>query len=71
MGGVWLYREGATPADITAKYPDLTVFESRPLWMTDQEERLVRTKFSDPAEKKAWLDLLSNEPKAGPIWNAP
>ncbi|HXC54620.1 MAG TPA: hypothetical protein VNU97_04950 [Rhizomicrobium sp.] len=55
-GGVWIYLEAASSADIKAAYPDLTVFEALPTWWDAENEKLTRkADFRDPF----WQDWLS------------
>ena len=58
MGGVWLYIEAATAAEIEAAHPALTVFEVPPAWWSAEMESLTRTHdFRDPFWKN-WLSEL-------------
>jgi hypothetical protein len=37
QGGIWLIIDARTPQEVAAKYPMLTVPESKPDWMTRTE----------------------------------
>jgi hypothetical protein len=55
-GGVWLYLEAGSPAEIRTTYPNLTVFEAPPPWWNAENESLTRkANFRDPF----WQDWLS------------
>ena len=43
QGGIWLYIEAGNPAEIAARYRDLTVFETPPAWWTDEMEQNARS----------------------------
>lgn len=46
-GGVWLVIHARSRDEITEKYRDLNVFDSRPDWMTDEEyHRIERSSLS-------------------------
>jgi hypothetical protein len=59
MGGVWLYLEAASPAEIKTAYPDLTVFETPPAWWTAENESLTRGKNSRDPVWRDWLSKLN------------
>jgi len=43
MGGIWSLIDALTKEEIGSKYPELTVLDVRPKWMTDDRyEELVR-----------------------------
>ena len=43
MGGIWSFITARTKDEIRAKYPELTVIDERPEWMTDEKyDELVR-----------------------------
>jgi hypothetical protein len=56
QGGVWLYLKAGTAADITDRYPALTVFETPPDWWTDEMERQARV---NDATSPFWHDWLT------------
>jgi hypothetical protein len=39
-GGLWAYVVASSPAEILERFPELTVFESKPDWMTDDSPEL-------------------------------
>ncbi len=57
MGGVWAIITAHSKDDITAKYPVLTIFETRPSWMTEQDyDRIASTScFDIDDEPPNWL----------------
>jgi hypothetical protein len=55
MGGVWLYFFARTPNEITATYPELTLIEERPAWMTDVDEPDKSMTFDIDEEPTGWL----------------
>lgn len=42
QGGVWLLLEAQSHGEAQAMYPMLTVFETRPDWMTESDEAEYR-----------------------------
>jgi hypothetical protein len=42
QGGVWAYLRAETAAEIQAKYPELTLFETPPSWMGPSELSKLR-----------------------------
>jgi hypothetical protein len=62
-GGVWSIVHARTAAEITAKYPELKVFEPRPAWMDDKEyARIARVRaFDIDAHPSGWLLTLVKE----------
>lgn len=49
MGGLWAVLIAPSEDAITSKYPELSVADSQPIWMTDEEVARLR---SEPI----WLD---------------
>jgi hypothetical protein len=43
MGGIWLIVKARSAGEIRHKYPELTVFENRPDWMTTTIYEQLRT----------------------------
>ena len=56
QGGIWLYIEAKSPAQITETYRDLTVFEAPPPWWTASMEEAAQSLLGDPF----WNQWLSN-----------
>ena len=56
QGGIWLYLEAGDVAEITSKYPALTVFEAPPDWWASEMERSVR---GEDANSSFWRDWLA------------
>jgi len=63
MGGIWLYVEAASAAEVVERYPALVVVKRRPSWMSPEEDRKLRAKADNPFWTK-WLADLANEPPA-------
>jgi len=42
QGGVWLLLDAPSHAQAQAAFPGLAVFEERPKWMSESEERVYR-----------------------------
>ncbi len=42
QGGIWLLLEGSSFAEAKAAFPQLTVFETRPEWMSAADEAAYR-----------------------------
>jgi hypothetical protein len=57
-GAVWLYLEAASPGEIKACYPDLTVFETPPAWWDAQSEGLTRRANASEPFWQHWLSKL-------------
>jgi len=58
MGGVWVKVRARTPEEITARFPQLTVFPTgeRPDWMTDADEEAYTAKMHfDLDAPEGWL----------------
>jgi len=58
MGGLWAYVVAVSPAEIVDRFPELTVFESRPEWMTDDSPELVDIATEDIDEPRSFLGAL-------------
>ncbi len=52
QGGVWLLADASSPAEITRKYPGLTVYTQRPTWMTSGDEIKLRRELE--AKEFCW-----------------
>ncbi len=56
MGGVWMTISARSADEIEEKYPDLTVVDDRPDWMTyDVYEEIVKTSSYDIDSPTGWL----------------
>lgn len=57
MGGVWVIMHARTKQEISAKYPELTVADARPTWMTDDLYAKIAEKlwFNIDQEPSGWL----------------
>jgi hypothetical protein len=63
MGGVWAIVRARSPEEITKKFPDLKVVNSRPSWMTDEYYKKVLDRFQDIDEPPSgWFALLKYNP---------
>ncbi len=62
-GGVWLYLEAESAADLVARYPALTMIDNQPPWWTPAIEQELRSKVGDPW----WDDWLSKLPGSRPL----
>jgi hypothetical protein len=47
MGGLWSYVLAESAEAISGPYPELTVFEDRPTWMSAEEEASWNLKVDD------------------------
>ena len=63
MGGVWAVIHARSKEEISAKYPNLTVYDGRPNWMTVQMyNEIVSTLTIDISEEPTgWLRALLDE----------
>jgi len=63
MGGLWAVIFAREPADVSAKYPWLTVFEHRPEWMSDDEyaDIAAGAAFDIDQPLSGWLLTAANE----------
>lgn len=57
-GGVWLYVEAESRADLVKRFPSLTPIDELPTWWTPAIETEMRAKVGDPW----WNDWLSKLP---------
>ena len=57
MGGVWVFIRAGTRDEITTKFPQLTVVEERPEWMTPENEPGDDMTF-DVDSPTGWLKLF-------------
>jgi hypothetical protein len=62
-GGIWLYIVATRPDDIVASYPELTVIDLRPAWMTDEYEPGDDMTFDIDQPPTGWLKLLVDSRK--------
>ena len=46
QGAVWCFIWADSRDDVAAKYPDLTVVDEPPEWMTDDSLRLIRERMT-------------------------
>ena len=60
MGGVWLYVEARSAAEIVEQYPALTVFEEPPAWWDAEREQRTRAAVGPVWDD--WLARLADEP---------
>jgi len=58
MGGLWAYVVASSPAQIVHRFPELTVFESKPEWMADDSPELDGIAVEDIDEPGAFLGSL-------------
>ena len=65
MGGVWLLIDACSPAEIESKYPYLAAYETRPEWMSPEDEKQYRRdcveqgmRWDIDAPPDGWLDEL-------------
>ena len=66
MGGIWVILHARTKQEISAKYPELTVADERPSWMTDDLYAKTAEKrwFDIDQEPTGWLlELVKHRPK--------
>jgi hypothetical protein len=56
-GGVWLYIEAESAAQLVERYPALTVVDEPPAWLTPEREQELRAKVGDPWWSN-WLESL-------------
>ncbi len=63
MGGLWSYVLAESVEAITLAYPELTVFEERPDWMSPDEEASWKLKVDDvdSPDPSGLLLLLATE----------
>jgi hypothetical protein len=56
-GGHWAYLFARTKEEIAAKYPELTIAEARPKWMSDETYDLITSvnAFDIDDEPPEWL----------------
>jgi hypothetical protein len=55
IGGVWIYVFARTTEEIRTKYPELTVVEERPAWVTAGEEPDENMTFDIDRAPTGWL----------------
>ena len=59
MGGVWALIMARSKEEILEKYPDLTIVDERPSWMSDDYfERLTTKTYDIDDEPEGWLSKL-------------
>jgi hypothetical protein len=60
MGAVWAIITAHTRQEIESRFPDITVVDTRPPWMTDDQlERIASTLSLDIDDKpRGWLAEL-------------
>jgi hypothetical protein len=46
QGGVWAYITAESPEQITDRFPDLSVVEATPDWMTDEVRKNLEARMS-------------------------
>ncbi|HKO20677.1 MAG TPA: hypothetical protein VJU82_17515 [Acidobacteriaceae bacterium] len=67
-GGVWGFARAASETEILETFPELTVVYETPAWMTQEEERNIRSVSSfaigEPSSYPEWLRVLVAERRA-------
>ena len=59
MGGVWALIMARYKGEILEKYPDLTIVDERPSWMSDDHfENVIRKTYDIDDEPEGWLSKL-------------
>jgi hypothetical protein len=58
QGGVWLYLPAENRAELTKRYPALTVFDEPPRWWTPEMEAVTRKQNADDPLWRDWLAKL-------------
>ncbi len=63
MGGVWCLIAARSKDEIAKSYPMLTVVDSRPAWMTDEDfQRIAVSHSYDIDHPPGWLAVLALDP---------
>ncbi|HEY1561734.1 MAG TPA: hypothetical protein VGF71_12735 [Caulobacteraceae bacterium] len=57
MGGIWLYVDAESAADVVKRHPDLTVAEHTPDWMGPELEKKLRVEAGNAFWTKWLADL--------------
>lgn len=60
QGGLWIYLEGESLAQVISEYPGLAIFSAPPPWWDEESERAARK--HDPA-KPPFKEILENARK--------
>ena len=62
MGGVWGFARAQSEAEICRTFPELSIVHGNPAWMTQEQERRVRSvssfKVAEPSSYPEWLQTL-------------
>lgn len=60
MGGIWVIMRASTDQEITAKYPELSIMNKWPAWMTEAEyAQISQTMLFDIDDPPTgWLQTL-------------
>jgi hypothetical protein len=62
MGGVWAIARAASDAELRSAFPELTIVDERPSWMTPEREANIRKNSSfvvgDSSSYPDWLKVL-------------
>lgn len=68
MGGVWGFARAQSEAEILQTFPELKVVPENPAWMTQEQERHVRSissfSVAEPSSYPEWLRILLAERRA-------
>jgi hypothetical protein len=56
QGAVWAYITAESPSQITDRFPDLSVVEDPPSWMTEEVRRTIEDRMNfDLENPSGWL----------------
>jgi hypothetical protein len=58
-GGVWAYLSAESRAQVAEQYPELTIIDEPPAWLTNDEDRPIRERMTVDIDDDANEFLLS------------
>ena len=63
QGGIWSWVEAESAAQIREAYPELTVLDRMPMWMTPEVLQSIQSRSINESSLRKWLDVLKSHRK--------